>query len=168
MIARLKKMLLFLAITLLAAADGYAENEWTFPAGPSVETITMGSPVSLVLKKLGTPLRKVSVPPSEMGMPESQDLHYKGIVIGVYRSSGGQEPRVWSLRVNGEEVVVYPGITIGMTKQELIMLLGKPDSDEIREDGQRLFWTAPEPVEIFYVRLRHDRVIEFAMMEDWS
>ena len=166
MISRLRKAFVLLVITLVASADIYAE--WQFPAAPSIKTVTMGSPASLVLEKLGPPLRIVSVPPSEMGRPASQDFHYRGIIIGAYRSPDEKESHVWSVQVDGKEVVIYPGISIGMSRHELITLLGTPDSDEKREDGQWLFWTTPEPIEIFYVKLRNDRVIEFVMMEDWS
>lgn len=86
----------------------------------------------------------------------------------MYRSSAEKEPHVWSVRVNGEKIVIYPGITIGMRRDELITLLGKLYSEEMRQDELWLHWVAPDPVEIFHVRIKNGRVIEFAMMEDWS
>jgi hypothetical protein len=168
-ITDLKMAIVLLVIMPLASvAEADSENQWKYPAAPSIKTITIGSPTSLVLKELGPPLRKLGIPPSEMGMPESQDLYYTGLVIGVYASAEGEEPHVWSVHVTSNKVVIYPGITIGMTKRELIQLLGKPDSDENRDNGQWLFWTAPEPVNSFHIHLKNNRVVEFVMMEDWS
>jgi hypothetical protein len=162
--------LAFLLINLIplvsAAAD--VDSTWKYSAPPSIKTITLGSPACLVFKQMGHPLKKVDIPPSDMGMPVSQNLYYKGVVIGVYPSEQEMEPHVWSVMVTGKDIVIYPGIAVGMTSDELIKLLGKPYSDEERDDARWLFWTAPEPVGIFHVRIRNDRVIEFAMMEDWS
>lgn len=63
---KLKKSLV-LAIMMLASAASYAETKWKYPGVPSIKTITMGSPVSVVLEKLGAPQKRVTVPPSEMG-----------------------------------------------------------------------------------------------------
>lgn len=169
MISYLKVAVILLAIMPLpSVADNNSEGEWRYPAAPSIKTITIGSPMSLVLEKLGLPLRKVGIPPSEMGMPQSQELYYGGLAIGVYPSAEGEEPHVWSVRVTAVKAAIYPGIIIGITRQELIQLLGKPDSDENRDDGQWLFWTAQKPVNSFHVRLDDNRVVEFVMMEDWS
>lgn len=159
-----------LLLTIAASFGSWAssEKDWKYPALPSVKTVTLGSPLSLVFKQLGPPSKKTEVPPSEMGMPASQNLQYDGLTIGVYQSETEDEPHVWLMRATGRKLLIYPGITIGMTKQQLIRLLGIPDSDETREDGQWLFWTAPEPVGSFHVRLSEDRVIEFTMLEDWS
>lgn len=155
-----------LCVPLVVFSD--TEQKWRYPSAPSIKTVTMGSPVSLVFKKLGPPLKRIDIPPSEMCMPASQNLRYNGFTIGVYRSENGKEARVWSVSVTGKKVIIYPGIVIGMTRKQLIQLLGNSYSDETREDGQWLFWTTPKPVEMFHVRLSNDRVIEFSMREDWS
>lgn len=157
-----------MVLVVLTSATANADASWGSSTSPSVKTITLGSPLSLVLKQLGQPLKTVAVQPSEMGMPASQDLYYEGVVIGVYPSSPDREAHVWSVRVTGENVAIYPGIFVGMTRDELVDLLGPPYSDEARDDARWMFWRAPEPVAIFHLRLKNNRVIEFAMMEDWS
>lgn len=167
MTASIRLALLLLLCAPLASRAG-DEAKWRYPAPPSIRSVTLGSPLSLVLKEMGQPLQRIALPPSEMGRPASQDLVYDGFTLGVYPTRQGDEPHVWSVRVTGTGVVVYPGVTIGMTKEELVHLLGKPNSDEAREDAQWMFWAVPEPVGMFHVRLSNGRIIEFSMLEDWS
>ncbi len=144
------------------------EQNWKFPHVPSVKSITIGSSNSQVLKVLGQPTKRRKLPPSEVGIPASEEFHYPGFILGLYRSENEKEPHVWFVHVIGKGPTVYPGIKIGMTKKELVELLGEPYSDDARADGQWMFWRVPDPVEIFHVRLKNNRVVEFKMAEDWS
>jgi hypothetical protein len=157
---------ILLAMPFISSASD--EESWKYRAPPSVKTITLGSPVSIVFKKMGSPEKILNLPPSEMGMPASQQLIYPGMTIGAYRSDKKMEAHVWSVKVTGKQVVIYPGITIGMTKEALIKLLGKPYSEESRESGQWLVWISPEPVLMFHVILKNNRIVKFEMAEDWS
>ena len=96
-----------------------------------VQGIGLGSSYALVLRQFGRPLankREKIVDEHEVCGPSYTSLHlsYEGTVIELRGDLRGRNFKVVSMEVTSPELLIAPGIKIGMNEKEVRSKLGVP------------------------------------------
>lgn len=152
-------------VTSLLGAPGFA---------PAVKGVSLGAQESQVLQVLGRPHRTVSGHDTETGQGKLLSLIYAGVTVELCKPDAPQPKKhpsglhVWKITVTGSEWEVSPGIRVGMTRKDVVGVIGTPHSANPAGDGETLHYS-PFPFDAsFWVRLKGGVVVEIGMAEDWS
>jgi hypothetical protein len=152
------------------AKEGRSHHQaWHFPKPPSIKRIGIGSSYTEVIKVFGKPLRINRVAPDRGGVPDLRELHYRNLTVQIYPSEGKSQPYVSSVVIRGSEWTIYPGVKVGMSKEQITRLLSEaPDSDDETDTPWFISFQLNKIPINFYVRLSNDgKVKEIGMAEDW-
>ena len=84
----------------------------------------------MVLRQLGRPIsstREKVVSDGTCGPSyTSLQLNYKGAVVELHGDLRGRKLEVVSMEITSPQFLIMPGVKIGMTEQQVISKLGKP------------------------------------------
>src|SRR5258708_3855194 len=122
--------MLVLAVTLLLAqASGVAQNapgsSSTLPvrrlAPPSVRDVTLHDAAEVVLRRFGTPRRRIALSPdTELGMGDLLELQYSGLKVGLNRPKGQSSFTVHEIHITSRRWPLSNGVAVGMSRAAIL------------------------------------------------
>lgn len=161
-------VLVFAFCATLAAGEEVAEKKKDPPL--KYRGIGLGSTLAEVLQHLGPPLSKETEPrDDEMGMGNLMNLTYSGLLLQFCQPDGQPDYSIHAIQVEGTDWVVTPGIRSGMTREEVLKLLGEPQWERDDPGGETtVIYALSEREGWYHVTVREGKVVAFGASEDWS
>ena len=141
----------------------------------SVRGVKLGTLKPAVLTALGKPLQLKTDHDTEMGMGDTLDLSYPGLVVELCKPEGNppavpgaREFHVWRIQVTDPRWEVSPGLRVGMSRAALENVLGKPKYSETKNGLTTLNFSPFRFDAFMWIQLRGGVVTEIGMAEDWA
>ena len=168
------KMLLLLAVTMfLIGSPGVANQRAPSPPpddpAVTIAGVGLGSTLGQLHARLGAPTGQV-VRPDDPEMGKLIELQYPGVRFELCEPAGKQQFHVWRLTVTGQNCLVEPGLRVGMSRADVLRVLGPPSSVEQNSatGHETLHYSFTKFDGWYWLVLGQGKVTEIGAAEDWS
>ena len=150
------------------------------PLGPSasskdpaltVRGVGLGSSPKQIVSALGNPLREVPGRPDDMPeMGPTKEMVYRGASFDLCKPEGQKEFHVYRVVIQDSSWTVNPGIRIGMAREQVVHILGQPNSisTDASSGQETLQYDFISFDGWYWMLLSKGRVVEIGATEDWS